>query len=229
MEKITFIHIPRTGGTSLAYNFKKHFSKRMYHIYGESIKKLRVNDFKTDINFSKYDIVSGHLPIIGIKKLGLMDRRLISIVRDPIDQWLSFYNMIISIKPDVNFAMIYNYMNVYDLLEIFENDPYLLATTQIFLLTGEFKFNNKAKEMIDKYYHIGIHEKYNDFVFKMSEITNKKFNYKNFNKEEAINNFEYFLSEKDLNRIRKILEEKTFIKEQYKMYDYIKNKFHSDV
>ncbi len=84
-RKLIFLHLPKTGGTSLTSMLSNHFD-------AAQVCPKRVNDLMTleDGDLSKYQFFSGHYKLAEIPA-ALRDQDIVSIFRNPRDRLLSTY------------------------------------------------------------------------------------------------------------------------------------------
>ncbi len=95
-KSIYFMHIPKSGGTTIDYIFLKLFSilkncqfKRFK--YNEDIKKIKL--FENEIDLSKNYFISGHLDYDFCNNLNNIYK--CSIVRDPVSRVVSHYKFMV--------------------------------------------------------------------------------------------------------------------------------------
>ena len=95
-KSIYFMHIPKSGGTTIDHIFLKLFSilkncqfKRFK--YNENIKKIKL--FKNEIDLSKNYFISGHLDYDFCNNLDNIYK--CSIVRDPVSRVVSHYKFMV--------------------------------------------------------------------------------------------------------------------------------------
>lgn len=88
MNKLVFLHIPKTGGTSLRLELEKSF--KVYNYYYE---KLIINNNK-DIKINDdYQIVAGHRQFIFLNKYFSIEKNIyLTILRNPIERYISHFN-----------------------------------------------------------------------------------------------------------------------------------------
>lgn len=86
MKKIYFLHIPKTGGTSINSFFRVHFSENQYLDHFENQKEI-LNSFLKNDSF----YLSGHVPYPRIKKEldCILNLQRIVFLRDPYDHLVS--------------------------------------------------------------------------------------------------------------------------------------------
>ena len=95
-KSIYFMHIPKSGGTTIDHIFIKLFSiLQNYHFkrfkYDKKLKKNRL--LKSEIDLSKNYFISGHLDYNFCNDLNNIYK--CSIVRDPIDRVISHYKFMV--------------------------------------------------------------------------------------------------------------------------------------
>lgn len=97
---IVFVHIPKTGGTTIGDLFFKKFSN--LELYApRSSKGLQENIEFKNVNFAKLKAISSHTMVFGGKLFG-RTIRYITILRSPIKRILSFY---MHVQRDSNHAL----------------------------------------------------------------------------------------------------------------------------
>lgn len=86
--KLFFVHIPRTGGTSLSLWLAERVGpeKSCRHIESILLPQLSLEAIEY---LRQFDFVGGHVPVDFVKYFGSSDVQVISIMRDPLDQFFS--------------------------------------------------------------------------------------------------------------------------------------------
>tara|TARA_B100001093_G_scaffold490145_1_gene528931 strand:+ start:3081 stop:3920 length:840 start_codon:yes stop_codon:yes gene_type:complete len=95
-SKIGFVHIPKTGGTSVSNTFEEIFNVKKTHISNVYIDKDKSSEHgllngSREMNLAMNSIfISGH---INLSKMKMLDRNFIfSYLRDPRDVFFSYFN-----------------------------------------------------------------------------------------------------------------------------------------
>ena len=122
MKKIFFLHIRKTGGTSLRSIIESFYDKNLrcpilssLHMQ-RAIKKCEQKDYLNQFKF-----ISGHY--YGIKQILDKDFTMVTVLRDPIDRTISEYNHIIYDEKDP----LHKYAKGRDILECLEDPRFAIA------------------------------------------------------------------------------------------------------
>lgn len=99
-DKILFLHIPKTAGTSVNLMLSKGFQTNRIKLHAESERSSRYKD----INWQNFDFISGHLLLRELTTLIPAHNNVlkITILRNPIQQLLSHINWVKYISNDTN-------------------------------------------------------------------------------------------------------------------------------
>lgn len=203
-KSIYFMHIPKSGGTTIDHIFIKLFSiLKNYHFkrfkYDKELKKNRL--LKSEIDLSKNYFISGHLDYNFCNNLNNVYK--CSIVRDPIDRVISHYKFMVfkfNSTPDkYTFKMFINN-------EIKNNRDNLITRHFSGLLNEKKeivdKDSNQAKTNIDFFDSIYTFNNWDKFlseilsIFGLPSILYSRFQQHRYN-------FLYSPNEGDLKLIRK--------------------------
>lgn len=88
-EKLFFMHIPKTAGSSLNKMLASNFKKRNIQVHAETDRK---NNYE-NIDFKNLDMVSGHIRLYDIiRTFNLNNFLRITILRNPYEQLISHIN-----------------------------------------------------------------------------------------------------------------------------------------
>lgn len=211
---LCFIHIERSGGTTLHHMLRENFPLSYYNIsprsgelskYGLEIKK---HHFKRLIkNVANINGMGGHnlRAYNNYKDVCSRPIHYITFLRDPVKRCLSHYNFHI-IRKGIKWSID----------EYMERKEYQNFQTTKIAGIPDFE---RAKEIItNKFYFIGLTEEYD----KSMAIFNKKYNLQeNYKKKNALTN-NGLLKYEDLNNSQK--EKITSINNlDYQLYDFVKN------
>lgn len=85
--KLCFVHIPKTGGTSLKNYLDQFFDKNEIYPY-DQINELHQ---ATAEQLRKYNFIRGHIHGYEAKKLLLNDYQYITVIRHPVERVISNY------------------------------------------------------------------------------------------------------------------------------------------
>lgn len=99
-KTVVFVHIPKTGGTTLAHIFRQVYKSNnlVYHGYNKQRNKIEAKNFKilSQDQRSSYQLIRGH----GVYELHefFVNPYYVSLVRNPIERVISLYYFIMNSK-----------------------------------------------------------------------------------------------------------------------------------
>ncbi len=232
-----FLHIPKTGGTSLSSLMDKHYPKDQILQY-KLIEDLRKN---WPLDTSNIRFIRGHF-FYGIHHLfGRQNMRYFTMLRNPIDRVISSYRHIATDYSEGRWKYGFNFNNISYMVEhypsVFSNnmiryisndqnllkDPiYVKPITPIksisdFEITDWKKIYNKACENINSFYFVGFLDKFQESYNKLCDLMSWK-------KESVVHQMQLsidigIISRKTIKRIEHISSW------DLKFLDYARSKF----
>lgn len=200
-RKIVFIHIPKTGGTSINEYF--NFQKKIENFYGIIDKNLELSHFSLD------EIA---------KDLNIDSFFKFSFVRNPWDRLVSkyFYYKAGCKKEDVNSLKLFDKIDDFDdyIVKIYENFNNIQNNYPSHLLCNHFK--TQSSFITSQKYKLDFLGKFENFNFDLKKIGNifnvqKSIPYLNFTNHK---NYQSYYNKKT----KKIVEE--LYEEDIKNFDY---------
>ena len=91
-----FVHIPRTGGTSLTITLLMEYGARgMYKCYRNGCGDYSLG---RNINASRKCVITGHVPFGVHRHLGIERARYFTILRDPLSRLISYYRYVVNTR-----------------------------------------------------------------------------------------------------------------------------------
>jgi len=104
MKNIYFLHIPKTAGTFIDSAIIKGLDKKNIPHYAN-----KSSEFPHKINFEEVRYISGHFGTYPIKNSSYLD--FFTILRNPLDLSISYFNFVYNIKYDHIYSNIKGYKN----------------------------------------------------------------------------------------------------------------------
>ncbi|MEZ5592435.1 MAG: sulfotransferase family 2 domain-containing protein [Gammaproteobacteria bacterium] len=176
INKIYFIHIRKTAGTSLRSCIANEFPReKICPFYSEFSLRRNIPLGERVNHVKKYDFISGHFYSLGTPLRD--DFFIFTILRNPLDRALSVFNHMKNDKRDpyheaiANLSLIESFDN-----EIFKDELWNGQTRQLVANAG-YDFNSLnsedslevAKDYIQKIDFFGIHELLQDSGLRLSQ------------------------------------------------------------
>jgi hypothetical protein len=185
--RIVHIHVPKTAGTALRKAFETHNNPKLRVCPAIFEKQYE------SVNFADFDVFSGHISYSLAKKI---DGDMITVLRDPIDRFLSVYYFwrqlyAKGVERTRNTTLATNY-ELADFVTLFDErtlieEFYNRLTWQLassFALDGpdgrsgwrhQFHGNEMAvlelaKENLSKFKIVGIQERYSSVLTKLNQL-----------------------------------------------------------
>jgi hypothetical protein len=115
---IAFIHLPKTGGTTLSTLLKACFSPD--RICPQGYNALH---FYSPVELARYDLFVGHYDYFSLNFIPRQHVRRLSIVRDPVERLISFYRFARTHSPRDKFANVWTKLaNELSVEEFYEHE-----------------------------------------------------------------------------------------------------------
>lgn len=157
MNKLFFLHIPKTAGTSFIYGFlEKNVNEEFYYDYNGYLKTIL--SFINKNNRDNIQIIGGHYKYGLHKLLWINNYEYIVFLRSPIDRVISHYNYIRNLNSDSYTHPEYDKFQKYSILELLESSYIgkpisytLLDNLQVRYLAG-FYSGKSGKIVTEKVY-----------------------------------------------------------------------------
>jgi hypothetical protein len=237
---LSFVHIPKAGGTSLNGYLAQIYGRYMvkYHSYFNPT----LFEETTEITAKEILCISSHRGY-GIHRLfgsknpnkpldngdGLFagrDIRYITIIRNPLDRMISYYNFVTTFPAHHHYDEV-NEMDIYAFYEYLEskNDPEY-SNLQCYLITGRASRSfEQARDLIDsKFFAAAPVERSTEFIqylsLRMGWPKSVPYEVRNISPKKMT-------SDKIDDNLKKFLLKHN--NEDYKLYNYIVNKFDEDL
>lgn len=210
MKKIFFLHVPKTGGSSISEMFESnHENAHCERFFYPNLESGYDDDFD---QIKKFDFMSGHIRLKSfVERLNTKDYFVFTFIRNPLEQFISHFNWLYEIRnktedffnnhpkrikkisDDIFNLDLEDINNVINLLEkyiIFQNhqSKHILINNDIKSLKyyDYIGDTNNIKNDINNIFSMQNIKKKKDHDHKFKDIKNKNYNY--------VVNKEYFKS-----------------------------------
>ncbi len=216
-NKILFVHLPKSGGMSL-YNALADAvgSRKSIRFYSRAEEQQNKYLGMDDKALRKYSLISGHFPYPFFLKKPILDYKVISVLRDPVDRELSAYFYMKTRQEHPQHAKLKR-MDFHDFLDgRISRDQ---SNRQCYLISGENNFEVAKKTIDENYFLVSTVEYMKEFCevleqrLGLGKITVKRDN-------ETL--FRMKRNELHPEIIEKIIR---LNEEDIKLYRYVKEKF----
>jgi hypothetical protein len=199
LEKLLFVHIPKTAGLSLNHELKNVFGKHYSIRFGDhtSVQKFRI--LSRD-EIKKYNYITGHIPLQQFRDKGI-DYPVLTIIRDPVDRFLSMYQYLLeSTHPDHRNL---NFTNIEDFIKYVKQNKENNVQCQ-FIGGDQICFNTLKKIKKEKIYVVPLIY-FDDMIESLSKIL-----------PEPIQNIK--INQSSNSKLKQNTESKEIIETQLKSY-----------
>jgi len=223
MEKIIFLHIPKTAGTSLRYIIEKEYpNKECLQLYNPPYWRDTIN--QDDLSAAK--VLYGHITF-GIHKHLNIQGKYVAFVRNPIERVISFYNHNARQTEMPFYEKIKEGMSLSDMLESQVSKQTNNHMTRIIAPSGydgmldDNKVLKQALENIENHFlFVGLSENFAESI----DFLGKKLKWKYSHDIPYLN--------VDPNKQSEIDSQTIAVLEKYNrldilLYEYVKNYWHS--
>lgn len=179
MERLIFVHIPKTGGTTLQLILNRQYGRKVFNVKNE-IMASKVAKVSTWRN-KRIKCLKGHLPFGYHKLFPNDDVKYISMLRDPVKRVISFYHFVKSRPHHHNYpAIVGNNLSIKEFVESgvnrhMENCQLRFISNNIYTPFGECteRMLDQAKENIEKHIAVcGITEMFDESLIFMKKEFN---------------------------------------------------------
>ena len=224
-EKIIFLHIPKTAGTSLRQIIEQEYQPEnclflYYPVYDEVIIEA------IQLQLPKVKVLYGHLTF-GVHELFNITGKYVAFLRHPIDRVISFYKYSACDPDSPYYANIQNGLSLVDMLQqeitIQTNNHMtrILANYWQEDRLDDIQFVDRALEnILNSFYYVGLLEKFNESI----EQLGNKLNWKTSYEIPFVNVNTYEKPLKIDSTTRTVLEQYNYL--DLLLYEAIKNKFY---
>jgi hypothetical protein len=180
-EKIIFLHIPKTAGTSLRLIIEQEYQPEdclflYYPVYDE------ITIAEIQLQLSKAKVLYGHLTF-GVHELFNITGKYITFLRHPIDRVISFYKYSASDLDSPYYAHIQNGLS---LVEMLQQEITIQTNNHMTRILANYwqedrlddsQYVDKALENLNNFYYVGLLEKFNESIEQLGNKLNWKTRY----------------------------------------------------
>jgi hypothetical protein len=218
LNKLVFIHIPKTAGMSLHFVLEEHFGKNSSIRFGNQAQRAKFSNLGPE-EFKKYDYITGHLSMAELigKEIEFPS---IAVVRDPLKRLLSMLQYLrTSDHPDhKNF----NFNDVNSFAQYLKESGQF--NMQCWQLCGKHTFEDAVDMIRRKCIYVAPLEYYDDFLKTISNLLKNEL--KNIRRNVTPKKDMIQLTDKDIAILSDYIEEDTkLVKYIHSNYMEIKNNF----
>lgn len=121
MYKFVFVHLPKTGGTTLHAALRRAVGK---DAVSPNFIASKLSD-QDAVELDKYTVISGHISIIDVRRY-FPDRKILTILREPLDRCVSWYYFARAMRPAIGAATDVFVAQTYGIEEFFNQDLHLI-------------------------------------------------------------------------------------------------------
>lgn len=214
LEKLLFVHIPKTAGLSLHYELKNVFDTDHSIRFGNHDS---VQDFRTlpKDEIKSYRYITGHIPLKEFRDKGI-DYPVITIIRDPIDRLLSMYKYLLaSDHPDHKNL---KFTNIEDFIKHVKQIKE--SNIQCKFIGGDEACLNTLKKIKTEKIYIVPLIYFDDMIKSLSEILPQPI--KNIKVNQSSNN----KLEKNIETKKLIQTQlKSYIEQDYELYEIVSREY----
>ena len=212
LDKLSFVHIPKTAGISLHSELEKHFGKEKTIRFGDKKRRNLFLSMETD-QLKKYNYITGHILLPELIQKGI-NYPTISVMRDPVRRLVSLQHyMTNSNLSDHNGC---NFKNFDDCLQyLFSNNS---CNVQCWHLCGRGNFDAAVDSIRTNNIFVAPLEYYQDLIDTLSNLLGTHIDniHKNITK--------YKDSVEDTDNLNHTLLD-PLIGEDKKLFSYVKNNY----
>lgn len=177
LNKMIYVHIPRTGGSAFTYSWPSHHTAEHRRPYWADGRKLWNMETMKYVDCGRHGTLSGIKEKLKKLEADISDYRIITIVRNPIDRIFSTYRYLKTIKKS---TISYKWSNIHGMLDEIEINPH--GKVHWFPQTHWLLEDNKQVNYFKVYRFEDIikntQEIYNDFPdYKVDKVISRQGNY----------------------------------------------------
>ncbi|MBR8829277.1 MAG: sulfotransferase family 2 domain-containing protein [Gomphosphaeria aponina SAG 52.96 = DSM 107014] len=213
VEKLLFVHIPKTAGLSLHSALVDYFGESNSIRFGDSSSFQKFHKL-SDNELKEFNYITGHLRLNGFRSRGI-DYPAITIVRNPIDRLLSMYKYLNqSDHPDhvnLKFSNIHNFIQY--ILKNQGND-----NCQCIFIGNDRKHTKSIEVINNDLIYVAPLEYFDDVIKTWGQLLAKQLKINNRNKSNKTSK-----DTEDRLVIQKELEK--YWEEDMKLYEFVKKNY----